>query len=124
MKVKVTEYNGLVVIETLKPEKDEDFIPVTEPGKVGSVLIDTGKHLGISKEALAIMKDLYISHDDIGDVDAWKAGDRDCFGWLGPLIRIVGPKAELSNTGWGNIAHIDIPNETSEHIVKELDKEA
>ncbi len=121
MKVKVTKYRGVVVIETLKPEADKDFVPVGS-GKVGSVLTNTGKHLGISKEALAFMKKLSVSSDDIGEVDAWKAGDRDCFGWLGPLDRPVGPNAELSNTGWANIAYIDIPNETSKRLTKKIDE--
>lgn len=121
MKVKITEYTGVIVIETLKPEADKDFVPVG-PGKVGSVLTNTRKHLGISKKALVLMKKLPVSSDDIGEVDAWKAGDRDCFGWLGPLNRIVGLDAELSNTGWGNIAYIDIPNETSEWVMKEIDE--
>lgn len=121
MKVKVTEYRNLIVIETLKPEADKDFVPVG-PGKVGSVLINTRKHLGISKKALALMKRLDVSSDDIGEIDAWKAGDRDCFSWMGPLSRVVGLNADLARGGWANIAHIDIPNETSEEIVKKIDE--
>lgn len=121
MKVKITEYRGMVVIETLKPEADKNFVPVG-PGKVGSVLMNTGKHLGISKEALAFMKRLPKSSDDIGEVDAWSTADKDCFAWLGALERPVGKNAELSNTGWTNIAYIDISNETSEHIVKKIDE--
>lgn len=115
MKVKVTEYKNTLIIETLKREKDDDFIPVTEPGKVGSVVINTGKHLGISKEALKFMKGLKVSHDDIGEVDAWKTDDgRSCFAWLGGLKRSFGPDAELSNTGFQDIDFIEIPNETCE----------
>lgn len=122
MKVKVTEYKGHVVVETLKPEADEDFIPVTEPGKIGSVLINTGKHLGISKEALAIMKGYKVSMDDIGEVDAWKTDDgKDCFAWLGPLDRPFSAQSELSRNGWADIDYIDIPNETSQWIRKEMD---
>ena len=122
MKVKITEYKGLVVIETLKPEEDAEFIPVTKPGQIGSTLINTGKNLGISKEALAIMKGFHVSRDDIGEVDAWKAGDKDCFGWLGAMDRIIGPDAELPNNGWGGIAFIDIPNETSPGAKEAIDK--
>ena len=56
LKVKIVEYKGYILIETLKPEKDDNFIPVTEPGKVGSVLKNTEKYLGISDEAWKIIK--------------------------------------------------------------------
>lgn len=122
MKVKVTEYKNCVVIETLKPEKDDDFIPIG-PGKVGSVLINTGKHLGISKEALTFMRGLKISRDAIGEVDAWITDDgRSCFGWLGGLKRIVGPEAELPKTGFQDIDYIEIPNEPPGDAKKAIDK--
>lgn len=115
MKVKVTEYKGHLIIETLKPDKDDDFIPVTEPGKIGSVLINTGKHLGISKEALTFMRRLKVSSDDIGEIDAWITEDgRHCFSWLGGLKRTVGPEVTLSNTGFQSIAFLGISNEPAE----------
>lgn len=111
IKVKVTEYKDTLVIETLKPEKDKDFIPVTEPGKVGSVLINTGKLLGISDEALWFMQRLRKSGDAIGDVDAWITADgRHCFSWLGNLHKVVMPDATLSKTGFQHINYIKIPN--------------
>lgn len=122
MKVKVTEYKNVLVIVTLKPEKDDDFCPVTEPGRVGSVLINTGKHLGMSEEALAFMKKLRVSHDDMGEVDAWITDDgRSCFAWLGALSRFVGPDADLSNTGFQGIGFIEILNETNEKAKEAID---
>ena len=122
MKVKVTEYKNILIIETLKPEKDKNFMPVTELGKVGSVLMDTEKHLGISEEALAFMRKLQVSGDDIGEVDAWQTTDgRGCFGWLGSLNRFVSPDATLSNSGFGNIKFITIPNESNKQAIEAIE---
>ena len=110
LKVKVVEYHGEIIIETLKPDKDEYFIPVTEPGHVGSVLTNTGRFLGMSKEAWALIKSLKKSHDDLGEVTAWKAGDKDCFGWLGPIGRRVGPEATVDRGGIQDIDFVTIPN--------------
>lgn len=123
IKVKVTEYKGMLIIETLKPEKDKDFITIKESGRIGNVLVNTGKHLGISAEALVFMKNLKISGDDIGEVDAWKTKNgKSCFGWLGPISRVIGPAAELSNTGFQDIDFVEIPNETIEAARKAIDK--
>lgn len=121
IKVKVVEYNGDVIIETLKPEKDDNFIPVTEPGKVGSVLLNTGKFLGVSKEAWRIIKGFKKSGDAIGEVMAWKAGDKDCFGWLGPLGLRIGPDAEVDRDGIQDIDFIEIPNELNPKIKEIID---
>ncbi len=122
MKVKVTKYKGYIVIETLKPDADNDFVPIG-PGKIGCVLMNTGKHLGASKEAMTSMKKLKVSRDDIGEVDAWITDDgRHCFSWLGGLKRFVGPEAELSNTGFSDIAFIEIPNDTPVEAMAAIDE--
>jgi hypothetical protein len=119
MKVKVTEYKGFLVINTIKPEKDNNFIPVTEPGRIGSTIIETSKHLGMSKEAFAFLKKLRVSKDDVGDVDAWKTVDgTSCFSWMGPLKRLVGPDAELSSSGAADIDYIEIPNDETDENAK------
>jgi len=123
MKVKVTEYKNYLVIKTLEPEKDDDFLPVTEPNLIGSILTNTGKHLGISKEALKFMKKLRVVGDDLGEIDAFKTYDgKSCFGWLGNLSRLVGPDAVLPNTGFENIDFIEIPNEPPKEAIEEIDK--
>lgn len=121
LKVKIVEYNGDIIIETLKPEKDDNFHPVTEPGKVGSVLINTGKFLGISEQAWKIIKGFKRSGDDIGEVMAWKSGKGDCFGWLGPLGRRIGPDAEVDRGGIKDIEFVKIQNVLNPEIKKIID---
>ena len=50
IKVKVTSHEGFLVIETIKPKEDKNFAPVGG-SRIGSVLINTGKYLGMSHEA-------------------------------------------------------------------------
>lgn len=123
MKVEITEYKNVLIIETLKPEKDDNFIPVTEPGKIGNVLMNTKEHLGISKKALKFIKKLKSSNDDIGEIDFWKTENgKSCFSWVGPLSRLVGPEAELSNMGFQDVDFIEIPNKPPAGARKAINK--
>jgi len=119
MKVKVTEFAGNVVIEVLDKDVGEDFIPAGN-GKIGCTLKNTGKHLGMSKEAWNIIKAMKISADDIGEVMTWNINNIHCFAWLGSWSRVVKPDSELANTGAYDIDFIEIPNETSPHIAHRL----
>ncbi len=122
LKVKVTAYKGLIIISPVTIEKEDDFIPVTEPGHVGSVLSDTERRLGVSEEAWALLKTIPKSHDDIGEVDVWMAGVKGCFGWLGSLYRVIDPtKCDTSRTGIEDIPHVTIPNEPPSEAVQVID---
>ena len=117
MKVKVTEHKGVVVIETVELKQDADFVPAGG-NKIGCHLANTGTHLGISKEALVIMKGYAVSHDDLGEVNAFISDDGvHRFSWLGGAKRLVGPKAELSSTGFADIDYIEIPNEPPQEAI-------
>jgi len=123
MKVKVTEHKGVVVIETLDPKQDADFMPAGG-SKIGCHLANTGKNLGISKEALAVMKGYMISMDDLGEVHAFISDDGvHRFSWLGGTKRLVGPKAELSAKGFTDISHIEIPNEPPQEAITVIENQ-
>ena len=75
---------------------DGKLYPAGGP-RIGVVVINTRKHLGIEKTAIPILKRLFSeSHLELGDLHAqdsmsyegdiqwWKAGKDFCFGWLGP----------------------------------------
>ena len=122
IKVKVVEYNGELIIETLKPEQDENFTP-SGNGRIGCVLINTGKYLGMSREAWNLIKTFHVSGDCIGDVMTWRCNDgRECFGWIGSVGRRIGPDAELSRDGAVDINFIEIPNELSPNVKDAIDK--
>lgn len=92
LKVEVTEYKGQLCIRTINPnEKDPNFIPNGD-GRIGCVLADTEHRLGISEEALEILRKIPKSPDAIGDVDAFRSARRPVFSWLGNIYQIVHPK--------------------------------
>lgn len=56
----------------------------TQDGQLGFVC-DISK-CQITAEAIEILKNVPISHDDIGDVDLFKAGDVSVISWLGGAL--------------------------------------
>ena len=111
MKVKVTAHDKYLVITTINSEEDKNFIPVGG-SRIGNVVIQTDKYLGMSKEAKELLNTIKPSGDDIGDVSAWKTTDNKyCFSWLGGINKIINmEKAETDNQGIIDVPYITIPN--------------
>ena len=124
LKVRITSHKNHLIIETLKPEEDKNFIPVGG-SRIGCVLIETDKYLGMSKEAFDLLKTIKRSGDDIGDVSAWRTTDnRDCIAWLGNVKRLVNMEsAEGDNGGIADIAYVTIDNVSPEDAVALIDSE-
>lgn len=92
MRVKITAHKGILCIETQEPlTKDGIFTPSGE-GRIGCVLMDTRANLGVSQEALDLLKTIRTSRDAIGDVMWFPAQDKFCFGWLGGPLSLKDPK--------------------------------
>ena len=122
IKVKVTCHEEFLVIETVDPTADENFVPYGG-SKIGCVLIDTEKYLGMSDEAFELIKTLKVSGDDIADVSTWESVKGQCFSWLGPVKTLIDiPKCDTSRDGIIDIKYIKIENkipiEAFESIVK------
>lgn len=78
LKVKVTEHEGNLIIETLDIEDfDKDFIPNGQ-GRIGCALSNNAR-LGISVEALKLMS----TYRKVGDVIGDLMGETDNFSWIG-----------------------------------------
>jgi hypothetical protein len=124
LKVKVTAYKQNIIIETLDEKKDKNFIPVGGT-RIGSVLIETNEFLGMSKEAVTLLKTLKKSHDDIGDISTWKTNDnKDCFAWIGNFKKIVNiNKAEGDRDGIIDIKHITIENDVPKEAMNVIDND-
>lgn len=124
LKVKVTTYKQNIIIETIDEKEDKNFVPAGG-SRFGSVLIETDKFLGMSKEAVELLKTLKKSHDAIGDVTTWKTNDnRDCFGWIGGFKRIVNmTTAEGDRDGIIDIKHVTIENDVPQEVIDIIDKE-
>jgi hypothetical protein len=111
--VKVTTYENYLIIESDPETMNEDWVPYGG-SKFGCVIVNTNEHLGISSDALEILKKVKRSSDAIGDVDAWKTSDGiDCFSWIGPCKHII-PIDSLEGSrdyDISTISYIDIPND-------------
>lgn len=76
----VTAYKGSLVFE-LKVNKSSDEVhsSIDDPGSLGQVILNSGKNVGISAEALELLSQVPIGHDSIGGVDWFKSQDADVF---------------------------------------------
>lgn len=95
VKVRLTVYQDTLVIETVSPGETNypGWTPIG-PGKIGCVIANTKVSLGASEEALAWLRGVKKSRDDIGDVDWFACADGNkAFGWLGGVYSIKGRDA-------------------------------
>lgn len=115
VKVRVTAYRENVVIEAIDPEKEfPGWFPL-DSEKVGCTLVGTQKSLGVSKEALRILRGLPRCGDSIGSVMWWpvKSGGF-AFGWLGgPRTILRGGSEGDRNFAVREGGYVLIPNDTS-----------
>ncbi len=95
-RTQVFAHNGVVGIKSGFKVEGLQNDP-SKPGQLGFVL--DAKYIDISKEALDLLKKVPQSHDDIGDVDVWRAGNLIIFVFLG------GPLALITNESTGSNSH-------------------
>jgi len=123
LKVKVTCHKNYVIIEVLDKKEDKNFVPINDQ-RIGCVLINSQKYLGMSDEAAALLKTMKKSGDDIGDVSAWKTDDgRNCFSWIGGFKRLIDMKvAESDRNGITELHYIKIKNTPPKEAVEAIDE--
>jgi len=122
LKVVVVEHRGKIIIETIHPERDGNFVPCGG-SNIGCTVIDTNKYLGMSQEAWALIKTIPKSRDCIGDLTIWETDDdRGCFGWIGHPKRLADPSmCELSRDGTPDIPFILIENTVNPEELPTID---
>lgn len=81
--------DGSLVLKTTTVKTVRNKLYPAGGDRLGPVLIDTKKHLGITKRAVPILMDLFeragCDGDGFGDIDWFQSDDGKCvFGWLGP----------------------------------------
>jgi hypothetical protein len=127
LKAEIYCHKNFLVINTLDTRHDNNFIPIGE-SRIGCVLTETDKYLGMSDEAFSLLKTMQLSGDDIGDVSTWKSKDgKDCIAWLGGFKRLIDMNtAETDNKGISDIKYVKIQNKVPEDamkVIKELEGE-
>lgn len=123
MKVKLTTYRGMLVIEALDPEKPHpDWVP-SGKGKIGCLINGTKTALGVSDEALAMLRKVKRNTSAIGDVMWFDAGDDSMvFGWIGPTLQIFPDVPDGDRDYKVRDGHfVPIPNEAPDEARKLID---
>lgn len=112
VKVEVTCHENFLVINTIDPTHDENFVPAGN-GRIGCVLMDAEKHLGMSDEAFKLLKTMKVGTDAIGDVATFESNKGQCFSWLGHPQRLVDMSDEeicSSREGIIDLKYVPIEN--------------
>lgn len=118
IKVTVKEYLGRLIIETLNREDKEDSDFIGAGGGIIGCQLMNPKRLGVSEEALRILKNTGRGRDCIGDV----CGDSDYFSWIGDWNTILGPKIVGSRDYKMCKDYVIIENDVSQEAIDYIDK--
>ncbi len=117
LKVRVTEYRGSIVVESLESSGfDQDFHPAGA-GSIGCSL-HNNERLGISPEAALAIKNLTRVGDSIGD---FMNGSADYFSWIGGAFSIKDSNCVVSRDFKMPKGYVVIDNETSDKAKEEVD---
>lgn len=130
MKVRIVAYKNRIVCVPSEPEKDigNGWYP-TGQGRLGCVITDTKKSLGISEEALKLMKSISPNRDAIGDISWWEVNDgTHAFAWWGSVHRVINPSTaegdrDFKLTQTLRKACTIIPNDVPDEAKAVLDSE-
>jgi len=116
MHARLTAYRGILVVEMVPDQFiDGDATANARLRSLGTIIHDTGRHLGVSEEALALLKMVKRGLDRIGDLAWFRSDDgKDHFAWLGGPKRLVNPKDAEAARGYEILSHQVIPNEVPE----------
>lgn len=124
---KITAYKKLLVIELIAERSIEGEVTTTRDrdGLLGQSIHNTAQHLGVSAEALELLKCVQRGGDDIGDVDWFRTSDgKATFGWLGGPYAIYNPASSEGSSSYEVLEHVVIPNDVPEGAMQAIDKNA
>jgi len=117
LKVRVTEYKGRIVIESIKSEDFDHEFDSCGGGSIGCSLYNN-ERLGMSKEAVQAISSLKRVGDSIGD---FMNGDSSYFSWIGGAFSIKDSNSVLSRDFNMPTGYVVIENETSDKAKEEID---
>ncbi len=124
MHAKITAYKGILVCELIATASipDEVVTTIDTPGTIGQVIMNTEKNLGVSPEALALMKTVKIGRGGVGDIDWFSSVKGDAFSWFGDPYTIKPPAAIEAARGFRILKHVVIANEVPEEAKAVIDE--
>ncbi|CAG2150516.1 hypothetical protein LMG31506_04210 [Cupriavidus yeoncheonensis] len=117
MHARITAHKGILVVELVQNQVTEDGgrSGLDKLRNLGTIVHDTRRYLGVSDEALGLLKIVKRGLDRIGDFAWFRSDDgMDHFAWLGGPKRLVDPKEVATARSYEILAHQVIPNEVPE----------
>lgn len=116
-KVTIKSHSGFLIIETSNPELSHKNWHQTG---LGCVVCNTETNLGISKDAISLLKEVQAGNDDLGDID-WFQSDNagPVFTWIGAPKTIYHPSEIEGSLDYNpskfieDNAFVEIENEVS-----------
>lgn len=116
IKVKVTEYKGGVVIETINPNDfDQDYLAAGQ-GRYACILTDNSR-LAISEEAAKIIKKMGRTRDVLGTL----VGSENHFAWCGGPFFLFPSDEKVCRDFKMPVGYQTIENETSQEAKDVID---
>jgi hypothetical protein len=99
---KIYTENGKLVCESLTNDIVKDIIYPAVNGRIGTVVIDTEKHLSITKDAVDLLKKIMhkarkngLFGGDTGDISFFESDYGYCFSWFGDIRRVIDPEDKI-----------------------------
>jgi hypothetical protein len=122
----VTAYRGRIIVELKARKPIPGEVILGGNSQMGVHIIkDTAHNLGVSHEALELLKKVRRSPDANGELDWSRDADgKACFGWRGGDCLIVSPETCFGSSKFNVRSCVDIPNQVPEGARRQLDKYA
>lgn len=125
LKAKVTAYKGKLVFELLAAGSIVDQVAssIDMPGNMGQVIMNSATNMGISDDALALLKTIPAGSDAIGDVDWFHSVQGWVFSWFGAPYAIKDPSDSVGARGFAIRPgqFVSILNETAQGAMDAID---
>lgn len=108
---RITAHKGILVVELVPDRANGEGTSTHKLRNLATVIHDTGRHLGVSEEALSLLKLVQRGLDRLGEF-AWFSSDdgKDHFAWMGGPKRLVNPTSVAAARDYAILAHQVIPN--------------
>lgn len=125
MHAEITAYKGKIIFNLKVKHSIQEQVLTSQDNKSidGHVIIDTKNNLGISKEAIELLKKVMKSKEGNGQLDWSKnALGKDVFGWKGLAQDIRSPEFLMASKKYKLLSFQDIPNNVPEGARQAIDK--
>ena len=123
MYAKITAHKGFLVVELLAKRSIAGQVTTNldKPACAGTTIHDTKNNLGVSPEALELLKSLKRAKHSIGELD-WSRDlhGSPCFGWIGDAKKLFNAKTTEVSKSWRIWEHIPISNDVPSEVKQAL----